>query len=366
MSIPAKNALEAEIARMIAVDGPMPLAQFMALCLGHPDHGYYATRDPFGAAGDFVTAPEISQMFGELVGLWTVAVWQQMGMPDPVRLVELGPGRGIMMADALRAARLAPGFGAAVQVDLVETSPLLRRGQEAALSGAGVPVAWHRDIAEVGEGPAIVLANEFFDALPVQQAVRGTAGWHERMVGLDGSGHLVLGLHPDPLPAFEALLPPELHAAELGAIYEWRSDRLVTELAQHLMRHGGAALVIDYGHERSGLGDTLQAVAGHRFVAVHDRPGEVDLTAHVDFAALGRSAARAGAHVWGPVPQGTWLRRLGIDARAVRLKAAAPARAGEIDAALERLAGTGPGQMGALFKAVAIGHPQLPSPPGFE
>jgi SAM-dependent MidA family methyltransferase len=359
-----KTALEAEIARMIAIDGPMPLARFMALCLGHPEHGYYATRDPFGAAGDFITAPEISQMFGELIGLWSVSVWQQIGTPDPVHLVELGPGRGTLMADALRAAKRVPPFRAALRVALIETSPLLRQRQEAALAGADVPVAWHRDIAETDEGPLIVIANEFFDALPVHQAVRAADGWHERMVGLDEAGRLVLALHPDPLPGFAALLSKNLGPTAPGSVYEWRSGRLVEDLAQRIACDGGTVLIIDYGHAASAFGDTLQAVGRHRFADALERPGEIDLTAHVDFAALARSARRGGARAWGPMPQGIWLKRLGIEARAARLRAAAPARAAEIDAALERL--TAPDEMGTLFKVMAITAGGASAPAGFD
>lgn len=358
--------LEAEIARMVAADGPLPVAQFMALCLGHPVHGYYVTRDPFGTSGDFVTAPEISQIFGELLGLWAACAWQQMGMPDPVRLVELGPGRGTLMADLLRAVKVIPAFRAAIKVDLVELSPVLRQAQHVALSGQDVAVAWYQDVTEVAAGPAIVVANEFFDALPVHQAVHGADGWHERMVAIDAAGRLVVALAPDPVPGFDLLIPPQLQPVAPGALYEWRSDRPVLELADRVLREGGVALVIDYGHVESGLGDTLQAVGRHCYADILARPGEHDLTAHVDFAAFGRAARRTGARVWGPLPQGVWLRRLGIEARAARLKAGTPARAAEIDTAVERLAGFRAGQMGALFKVIAIAHPRLPPPPGFE
>jgi len=197
--------LEAEIRRIIAVDGPIPVAQFMALALGHPVHGYYVVRDPIGARGDFITAPEISQMFGELIGLWAAAVWTEMDSPDRMHLVELGPGRGTLMADALRAVKVAEDFRAALVVDLVETSPVLRRLQEQTLANCGVPVSWHATLAEVSDKhPFIVIANEFFDALPVHQAVRAKRGWHERMVGLADDGKLALALHPDPIVGFSA------------------------------------------------------------------------------------------------------------------------------------------------------------------
>src|SRR6476661_1405426 len=199
--------LEAEIRRLISIAGPMPIAQYMATCLCHPVHGYYMTRDPFGAAGDFVTAPEISQMFGELIGLWAAAVWKQMGSPGKINLVELGPGRGTMMADALRAAKVMPAFQAALTAHLVEVSPTLRDMQKQTLEGTGVPLHWHNALQEVPEGPAIILANEFFDALPVHQAIKQEDGWHERVVAVDENGDFTLGALMSPLPHLERLMP---------------------------------------------------------------------------------------------------------------------------------------------------------------
>jgi NADH dehydrogenase [ubiquinone] 1 alpha subcomplex assembly factor 7 len=351
--------LEAELKRRIAIDGPMPLPQYMALCLTDSLHGYYVTRDPFGAAGDFTTAPEISQMFGELIGLWTASVWLQLGAPDRVHVVELGPGRGTLLADALRAARVVPGFAAAARIDLVETSPVLRQRQKATLETFAGSIAWHRHFAEITGAPLIVIANEFFDALPVHQTVRAPDGWHERMVGLDDEGRLALALHPEPLPGFEVTLPPALRHAPLGTIREWRSDELMVEIAQRVIQCRGAALIIDYGEVESGLGDTLQAVSRHRHASVLETPGEVDLTAHVDFAALGRAATSAGARVWGPLTQGTFLMRLGISERAASLKAASPARAADIEAGLARLTAPGADGMGDLFKVIAISDQRL-------
>jgi NADH dehydrogenase [ubiquinone] 1 alpha subcomplex assembly factor 7 len=358
--------LEAELKRLIAIDGPMPLTQYMALCLTDPVHGYYVTRDPFGAGGDFTTAPEISQMFGELIGLWTASVWLQLGAPDRVHVVELGPGRGTLMADALRAARVVPGFAAAARIDLVETSPLLRRRQKAALEIFADRMRWHQHFGDVSGAPLIVIANEFFDALPVHQTVRTPDGWHERMVGLDRDGQLTLALHPEPLLGFERTLPPSLRRAPLGAVREWRSDELVVEIAQRVVQARGAALIIDYGEIESGLCDTLQAVGRHRHVSVLQTPGEVDLTAHVDFAALGRAAAKTGARVCGPLAQGAFLARLGINERAAALKAASPGRAREIDAGLARLTADGPDGMGDLFKVIAIADQQLGLLPGLD
>jgi NADH dehydrogenase [ubiquinone] 1 alpha subcomplex assembly factor 7 len=359
--------LETELRRIIAADGPISIARYMALCLTHPAHGYYTGRDPLGAAGDFVTAPEISQMFGELLGLWAGAVWRLMGAPAPVLLVELGPGRGTLMADALRAAAVVPGFLAAVSVHLVEASPALRRRQRETLAPHGMRPTWHDHIAHLPDAPMIALANEFFDALPVSQAVRTPDGWHERMVGLDGEGRLVFALHPAPMPHFEASLPSDLHPAQPGAIYEWRAGHETTELCRRLAGFGGAALVIDYGHVESGFGDTLQAVRGHAFADPLGAPGQTDLTAHVDFAALGRIAGPAGVGMHGPIGQGEFLRRLGIEARAAKLRAAAtPAQSADIDRALARLTGSGLDQMGALFKAIAFADRKLGPLPGFD
>jgi len=361
------TTLEAEIRRMIAVDGPMSVAAFMGLCLGHPTHGYYMTRDPFGRAGDFITAPEISQMFGELIGLWAAAVWQQMGAPVQLALVELGPGRGTLMLDALRAVRVVPAFAAALSVHLVETSPALQRRQQERLAKVGVPVAWHRDLAGVPDGPSIVIANEFVDALPIHQAVKTESGWHERMVGIGPDGRLVFALHPDPMPGFAAIVPTALAGAPAGAVYEWRSGEVAAEIARRVAQHGGAALVIDYGYVESAAGETLQALGRHGFADPLATPGEIDLTAHVDFAALARTAHAAGAGVHGPTSQGAFLRLLGIETRAAALRANATAvQAADIDAALARLTAATPGAMGALFKALAFADPKHGAPPGFD
>jgi NADH dehydrogenase [ubiquinone] 1 alpha subcomplex assembly factor 7 len=359
--------LEAELRRIIAADGPISVATYMGLCLGHPLHGYYTTRDPFGRAGDFITAPEISQMFGELIGLWAAAVWQAMGAPARLALVELGPGRGTLMADALRAARVVPAFAAALDVHLVEASPVLQRRQQETLAPLGVPLAWHRELAAVPDGALIVIANEFFDALPVHQAVKTPSGWHERMIGIGSDGRLTFALHPDPLPGFATVVPEAVAGAPTGAVYEWRSGDIAADIARRVATHGGAALAIDYGHGESALGETLQAVGRHGFADPLATPGDVDLTAHVDFAALARVARAAGARVHGPLSQGAFLRRLGIEARAAALRAkATAAQAPDIDGALARLIGSGGEAMGELFKAVAFADRKLGALPGFD
>jgi len=345
--------------RSIQLTGPLTIAAFMAEALGHPTYGYYQRRDPLGRAGDFITAPEVSQMFGELIGLWCVEVWHQMGCPEPCQLVELGPGRGTLMADALRAARIRPAFGAAIGLHLVETSPVLCALQEKTLANTSAPLVWHHGIEEVPQGPAIAIANEFVDALPIAQFVKNLDGWHVRMVGIVDD-ELAFVAAPDPM-----LKQSETDATPVGAILERRYDRPVSLLARRLAQHGGAALIIDYGHMESGFGDTLQAVRGHKFTDPLVDPGEADLTAQVDFAAVAGWAQREGAVTQGPITQGEFLRRLGIEQRAARLKGSAtPQQAADIDAALTRL--IAPGQMGELFKVLAIADPKLGPLPGFD
>ena len=352
--------LEREIRTIIETEGPMTVSDYMQLCLTHPRHGYYVTRDPLGAGGDFVTAPEVSQMFGELMGAWAAAVWQQMRSPAKVQLVELGPGRGTLMADALRAARALPEFRAALSVHLAEISPALRARQQQTLA-ADSPIHWHDTIESVPDGPAIVIANEFVDALRVHQFVKDSDGWHLRVVGIvnDKLGFLVV---PIPMPKDFNDESPD---APNGAILELRDEGPIELVAQRVVRHGGAALIIDYGHARLGFGDTLQAVRGHKYADPLTDPGEADLTTQVNFGELVVWARRNGAATCGPITQGAFLRRLGIAERAARLKTkATPEQSTGIDAALARL--TAPDQMGKLFKVLAIADPKLGALPGFD
>jgi NADH dehydrogenase [ubiquinone] 1 alpha subcomplex assembly factor 7 len=360
------NPLENLIREMIIENGPMSLETYMTLVLTHPAYGYYASKMPLGASGDFITAPEISQMFGELISLWCIAVWRAMGEPRPFLLVELGPGRGTLMADALRAARIVPDFLAAVDLHLVETNKVLRQCQRAALIESGVAASWHQSASELPSGPAIIIANEFFDCLPVRQFVRSPDGWHERLVGLDGEGRLCFGLAPDPAPGFSA-------PGEPGQVFEagLARARLMTQLAERIAEQGGALLVIDYGYDMQGRGETLQAVKGHRFANPLRDPGEGDLTAHVDFCSLAGAARAAGGEVYGPLTQGEWLTRLGIYERAAKLRRhASEFQSAAIDSALNRLAGgsLAPGlrDMARLFKVLAVTKPGLGVPPGFE
>lgn len=357
------SALREEISALIAQGGPITVADYMELCLFHPRHGYYTTREPFGTGGDFVTAPEISQMFGELIGLWAADSWMRLGRPSPFILAELGPGRGTMMADALRAARIVPGFLDAARVVLVEASPRLREKQAATL--AAYRIDWAASLDAVPAGPLILLANEFFDALPIRQFVRTPDGIAERMVGLGEDGALAFGLRPG--ARLDKRANDRLRDAPLGAILEISPTSLTVaeKLGARLATTGGAALFIDYGHA-GGFGDTLQALRAHAYDDVLAHPGAADVTAHVDFAALARAATAAGARAFGPIGQGALLERLGLDARAERLKrdADAPTRAA-IEAARSRLAGTGANEMGTLFKTLALVHPALDLVAGF-
>lgn len=363
----AQTPLEAEIRRRITLAGPMPVRQFMTLCLTHPEHGYYMTRDPLGRSGDFITSPEISQVFGELIGLWAASVWHLMGQPENVRLVELGPGRGTMMLDALRAAQVVPAFRAAVVVHMIEISPVLQERQQQALSMVDVPAMWHSSLEELPDGPAIVFANEFFDAIPVNQAIKQFNGWYERVVEIDGAGNLAFGIASDVIPLFDQLIPPAVRDVPIGTIYEWRTDNLPLALGQRMLRQGGAALVVDYGHTRSAAGETLQAIAGHTFASPLLNPGEVDLTAHVDFQAFASAAESMGARVHGPIEQARFLRQLGIEKRAAALaNAAPPDKAQAIKAATARLLDESETGMGRLFKAIAIANPALGKLPAFD
>lgn len=335
------------IAARIARDGPMRLDDYMQTCLLHPEHGYYSTRDPFGAAGDFTTAPEISQMFGELAGLALAQAWLDQGAPAPFTLAEIGPGRGTLMADIRRATRAVPGFANAARLSLVEASPHLRQVQARALGAVS-----HLDsVADLPDAPLFLIANEFLDALPIRQFVRVAGGWAERMVtARDGALGFAL--------AAPVALPRE---GALGEVFEDRpgAAAVVAEVARRIVARGGVAILVDYG-TWDGRGDSLQALRRHGFEDPLANPGEADLTSHVDFAPLAAASMDAGAAVSAPVPQGQWLRALGIEARAARLAQAGDAGAAD---ALHRL--TDPAAMGHLFKAMAIWPRHAPAPPGF-
>lgn len=360
------NALEREIRTLIETQGPISVSRYMALCLAHPEYGYYTTRDPLGSAGDFTTAPEISQMFGELIGVWCAEVWRMMGSPSRFLLAETGPGRGTLMKDLLRAAKILPGFIEAAELHLLETSPVLQERQRELLRASVTSISWHGDASSIpDDAPLLVVGNEFIDALPVQQYENKANRWHERKIGLGADGGFCFGLDPAPLPGFEKTLPDRLTPAPNGAIFERRDHEALAPLLSRIEKNGGAALFIDYGHAESGFGDTLQAVSGHDYAEPLDAPGEVDLTSQVDFEALTKLSTNT-LHALGPVSQRNFLTALGIEMRAEILKQnASPEIRAEIGISLERLIGPAPG-MGDLFKAIVFAHRDLGTPPAFD
>jgi NADH dehydrogenase [ubiquinone] 1 alpha subcomplex assembly factor 7 len=347
--------------------GPIPVSDFMAECLCHPKHGYYMKKDPFGTKGDFTTAPEISQTFGELLGLWAAITWQQMGSPDAVHLVELGPGRATLMSDALRATRRVPGFHDALQVHLVEISPVLKSRQNETLKNAGLDIQWHDDFTHIPDGPALFIANEFFDALPIRQFEKGAKGWAERFIDLDpdGKGLRFVLQHDE---AALALMPPALKEKdEQGGFFEISSSAqsVAYGLGQRISEQGGAFLAIDYGYTQPDFGETLQALKNHKYASVLDTPGDADLTAHVDFATLAHNFQDGGAKIWGPIGQGLFLERLGIAQRfQTLLQNATHSQRPSLIAAHKRL--TAPEDMGKLFKVICATHPDQPAPAAFE
>jgi NADH dehydrogenase [ubiquinone] 1 alpha subcomplex assembly factor 7 len=369
MGLQPQNLADKLIAR-IDRDGPMSVADYMSAALGDPDFGYYTTRDPFGSGGDFTTAPEISQMFGELIGLWIAQVWISMGSPDDICLVEPGPGRGTLMADIMRTlAKAAPALHETVELHLVEISPRLRRQQAEALKGlvSNTP-AWHDSFDTLPGATTILIANEFIDALPIHQFVKSTSGWHERLVGRGAGGDAALGfcLSDDPIANPEILgltLDPRTPVETIAEVRP-QADTLIHAMARKFGPNKSAALIIDYGYAHKGYGDTFQAVRAHMPHHVLATPGEADLTAHVNFCALRSTALTCGFEATDVITQGEFLKALGIETRAARLREkATTSQASDIDSALERLVGED--RMGTLFKALALLSPGLPTPPGF-
>ena len=351
--------LAQQIDAQIRATGPMSLSTYMGLCLGHPRQGYYAVGRPIGAEGDFITAPEISQMFGELIGFFFVNLWQQMGQPTSFTLLELGPGRGTLMQDALRAASKAEGFQNALHLQLFESNKLLRGDQERRL-GSYSPY-WASEIDAVSDDPLFVVANEFFDALPIKQFVKTDDGWHERLVGL-ADGQRAFGLSPTPIA--DSAAPPEVHGAFAGEVLELSTAGVdaMQRLARKVAVQGGAILAIDYGYERTQTGETLQAIKSHAFADVLETPGDADISAHVNFGILADAARAAGLAAAPLAHQGEWLLKLGLGERAKALARSNPSEAGNIARAVERL--TSPQQMGTLFKALCAHSPGL-RPAGF-
>ena len=358
------TALFGKIRKLIETEGPIGVDRYFHLCVADPEFGYYRTREPFGTAGDFVTAPEISQLFGEMVGLFLVRAWQEAGWPTAMKLCELGPGRGTLMADILRVLKqVTPTLYAACEVHLVETSERLRMIQAETLSRSGKTIAWHEQIEDVPAGPAMIVANEFLDALPVRQFVMRDGRFLERVVALDEDGALRFAAgqaRPDVVLPEDAIAQPE------GTIHEQAPLReaVALTIADRLARQDGLALFIDYGHIVSGYGDTLQAVRRQAFDDPLAHPGEADLTSHVDFEAIAAACESVGGQALLPMTQGDFLIKMGLVERAGLLgRDKTSAQQAAISEAVERLAGHGPGKMGELFKVLAVtGSKGVPAP----
>ncbi|MCC5961144.1 MAG: SAM-dependent methyltransferase [Rhodobacteraceae bacterium] len=350
------TVLRDSLIRQIAAQGPITVAEYMTTCLLHPQHGYYTTRDPFGAQGDFITAPEISQMFGEMLGLCVAQAWLDQGSPAPFTLAELGPGRGTLMADILRATRAVPGFHDAARLHLIEASPVLRRIQATALPD----LQFHDSADTLPDAALFIIANEFFDALPIRQFLRAGDGWRERMVGLQG-GQLAFGLGP--VTHLDAL-EHRLADTTAGQMVETCASAapVMAALAQRIGQHGGAAVIVDYGDWRS-RGDTFQALHQHAPDHPLAHPGQADLTAHVDFEALARAAHPL--HATALTPQGVFLERLGITQRAQSLARTLDGAALQAHVAAHRRL-THPQEMGHLFKVLGLHPHTAPAPPGLD
>jgi len=348
--------LESHIAELIRAQGPLSVAHYMELCLTHPEFGYYTGRDPLGRQGDFITAPEVSQMFGELIGLFMADYWLGLGQPKPFHFIELGPGRGTLMADALRAINIVPGMAESVHVHFLEVSPALKEKQQKAVPDAN----WVETLDEIPFGCSFIIANEFFDCLPIRQFVMTDTGWAERVIGLlDDSLAFMFS---------EKSLPPNLPGrAEVGAIFETcpQAAFWIDALAGRLEAGGGMALIVDYGYENPGFGDTFQGMTGHKFSDVLKNPGGCDLTAHVNFSAQKSRAEQTGLAAYGPMPQGIFLQNIGLEHRAGQLlNGADKKQTKDILAAVERLVSED--QMGTLFKALALTKKGQPEPAGMS
>lgn len=365
---PAEQLAE-QLRERIRSEGPLPVSVFMTEALLDPMAGFYATKDPLSAGGDFVTAPEISQMFGELLGLWAAEVWGQMGAPDPVRLIEVGPGTGRMMSDVLRAARAAPGFLDSASLHLIEASAALKMVQGRTLASAPLQARWESGLDTVAAGPSIILGNEYLDCMPIRQAIRHKGVWRERVVGLspDGSERFIFGLGPHLSKADISEIAPDLREAEDGTLVELRlaDASVIDQIAARFKAHPGYAIFIDYGSDGPEAGDTLQALKAHEKVDPLAAPGTADLTAWVDFDRIARLARNAGLDVYGIGRQGDFLKGLGIEARAAAL-ARTQDEAGQARIARQLHRLTARDEMGELFKVIAICSPGLPPAPGLD
>lgn len=359
--ITLKDSTE-NIRRLIKAHGPINVGRYMVEALSHPQYGYYSRQDPFGRSGDFTTAPEITQIFGELIGLWAITIWQAMGAPSSFTLVETGPGRGTLMIDALRACKLNPAFIAAAQITLIENSRKLRQQQKMALSD--YKITWCDHIFQLPKTPTILISNEFFDTLPIRQLEKTDNGWRERLIGVTDDSFCFV-LDKNKIPGQDLTISSS--DANIGDIIEISPTRnnIAAEIGLLLAKHVGAALIIDYGSIKTKLGDTLQAVHNHERCDVLKMPGTVDLSSHVDFESISRAARNSGCDVYGPMPQGEFLQRLGIQQRAESLKlSASNSQAMDIDSGVIRL--TDNTQMGTLFKVISITNPLMSPPLGFD
>tara|TARA_Y100001970_G_scaffold294331_1_gene450752 strand:- start:55780 stop:56898 length:1119 start_codon:yes stop_codon:yes gene_type:complete len=359
-------SLEIIIKKLIEKNGPISVEHYMDLALSHPEFGYYKTIDPIGTSGDFITAPEISQMFGEIIGIWVTLMHKQLSDNAQIKLIELGPGHGVLINDILRSISKIDKSPEKFETHLVEINPKLKRVQQYTLKDR--EVIWHNSINSIPPGPSIIIANEFFDALPVNQLVYDTGCWHERQISVtnDINQKLIFSSGPE---AKEEQLPSEIikERTEEGSIFEFSParEKMVKILAKKISVEGGVILIIDYGHTQTAIGETLQAVKNHKFHPVLVDPGTADLTAHLDFQALQRAISNIGVLHWGPIMQSQFLRRLGIETRASYLRNNSNTQSGlEIQRALDRL--IDPEQMGSMFKAIAITDDSSPMPPGFE
>ena len=371
-----KTPLEERLITLIKANGPISIADYMADALAHPQEGYYTARQSIGADGDFITAPEVSQIFGELIGAWMVQTWLELGSPKEFALIELGPGRGVLMEDALRTAALRPEFLNAASLIFVEASGRLRHEQRQRLKAFSSRLAWADDLQQAFEkappgAPIILIANEFFDCLPIRQFQRTGDGWRERMITIcDKQERLVFTTAPTPPAPAIVIAPSDGHdedAPQEGTIFELCADGTahIEAIARKITAQKGRALIIDYGRQKSGFGETLQAVRAHQFWPVLSAPGLADITAHVDFETLAGAAVEMGAGVYGPLAQGTFLQNLGLGMRLERICAGkSAAEQAALHTGAHRIAA--PSQMGELFKALCLSSADLPPAPGFQ
>lgn len=354
-------ALEQYLKDAILQTGPISMAEFMQVALSHPEYGYYKTREPFGLQGDFTTSPEISQMFGELIGIWCVDIWYKMGSPKDIQLVEIGPGRGTLMADLLRITRHIPGFHDSISVSMVETSQRLCDVQRKKIGNTHPRIHWAQNLSDVAQKPLILMCNELFDALPVHQYVKQNDKWHEKMLGVNKSGELEFMLSPC------AFNPSANDETKDGSVIEIcpLAEVIMQEISGRVREYGGAALIIDYGYVKSEYKNTVSALSKHMHHDLLKNIGEADISAHVDFFALGKVAVNNDVEAYGAISQGEFLRNLGIEVRAEKLKEnASEKQKADINSALERLVKNGEKQMGELFKVLALASDGI-APEGF-